>query len=97
MFPKHAITDRGIVHNQLGNICLGAGDIDRALHHYQKAIRYKEQAGDAFGAGQTRYNVAITLFEADRLADARAYAEAALANFQASANAPPPRSSRRRG
>ncbi len=41
-----------------------------------------EQAGDTFGAGQTRRNVAIALLEADRLADARSYAVAALANFE---------------
>jgi tetratricopeptide (TPR) repeat protein len=82
MFPETAITDRGITHNQLGNIYSEAGDIDRVLQHYRKAIRYKEQTGDLFGAGQTRYNVARALRGAGRLDDARAYAEAALANFQ---------------
>ncbi len=58
------------------------GDIDRALHLYQQDIRYCEGAGDIFGAGDTRRNVAMALLTAGRLSDARAYAEAALANFR---------------
>ena len=82
LFPPTAIVERGITHNQLGDIFRRAGDIDRALQHYQQSIRYSEQAGDIFGAGQTRFNVAVALFQAERFDDARAYAEAALANFQ---------------
>ena len=82
MMPATAITERGIIHNQLGNVYDDAGDTNRALHHYQQNIRYSEQASNLFGAGQTRYNVAITLLKAGRLVDARAYAEAALANFR---------------
>ena len=80
--PETAITDRGVVHNQLGNIYSEARDIDRALQHYRQDIRYCEEAGDQFGAGETRYNVALALRDAGRLDDARAYAEAALANYQ---------------
>jgi tetratricopeptide (TPR) repeat protein len=82
MMPATAITERGIMHNQLGNVYVAAGDIDRSLHHYQEDIRYCEQAGDIFGAGQTRLNVAASLKTAGRLSDARAYAEAALADFR---------------
>ena len=82
MMPATAVTDRGIIHSQLGNIYDDAGDIDRALHHYRQGIRYAENAGDIFSAGQMRFNVAATLFDAGRLTDARAYAEAALANFR---------------
>jgi tetratricopeptide (TPR) repeat protein len=81
MMPATAVTERGTIHGQLGVIHRNAGDIDRALHHYQQAIRYFEQAGDIFGAGQTRYNVGLALLNARRPSDARAYAEAALANF----------------
>jgi hypothetical protein len=52
------------------------------MHHYQQDIRYCEQAGNIFGAGETRRNVALALYRAGRLSDARAYAEAALANFR---------------
>ena len=87
MMPATAVTERGPVHNQLGiiysELCVyrEAGYIDRALHHFQQDIRYCEQAGDIFGAGETRRNVALALYRAGRLSDARAYAEAALANF----------------
>jgi tetratricopeptide (TPR) repeat protein len=82
MMPATAVKERGTIHNQLGNIHHNADDTDRALHHYQQDIRYCEQTGDIFGAGETRANVAIALLDAGRLSDARAYAEAALANFR---------------
>jgi len=82
MIPATAVTERGIIHNQLGNIYDVGGDIDRALHHYRQCIQYAEKAGDILVAGQTRANVAMTLLDAGRLSDARAYAEAALANFR---------------
>jgi tetratricopeptide (TPR) repeat protein len=82
MLPISAVTERGIIHNSLGNIYLEAGDSDRALHHHQQDIRFCELSGDVFGAGQTRFNVAISLYQIQRFSDARAYAETALANFQ---------------
>ena len=82
MMPATAVTERGTFHNQLGNTYQDAGDIDRALHHYQQDIRCCEQTGDIFGAGQTRENVGIALLNAGRLSDARAYADAALANYR---------------
>ena len=80
--PETAVIERGVTHNQLGNVYLNAGDTDRALHHYRQDIRYCEQADDFYGAGQTRFNVALTLFRANRTQDARAYAVAALANYE---------------
>jgi tetratricopeptide (TPR) repeat protein len=82
LLPPTAIVERGVAHNSLGNVYLSAGDIDRALQQYQQDIRYSEKAGDIFGAGQTRFNVASALLQAKRFDDARAYAEAALANFR---------------
>jgi hypothetical protein len=82
LFPPTAIVDRGVSHNQLGEIYRRAGDIERALHHYQQGIRCQEQSGDVFAAGQTRFNVAITLLQAGRFDDAHAYGQAALANFR---------------
>jgi tetratricopeptide (TPR) repeat protein len=82
LFPPTAIVELGITHNQLGTIFGRAGKLDRALQHYQQDICYCEQAGDIFGAGQTRFNVAIALLQAARFDDARAYAKAALANYQ---------------
>jgi hypothetical protein len=82
MMPATAVTERGIIHNGLGNLYAVGEDVDRALHHFQQTIRYFEQAGDIFGAGKTRLNVAGALATAGRPSDARAYAEAALANFR---------------
>jgi tetratricopeptide (TPR) repeat protein len=82
LFPRTAIVERRTTHHQLGAIFGEVGDIDRALQHYRESIRYGEQAGDVFNAGQTRENAATTLLQAGRFNDARAYAEAALANFQ---------------
>jgi tetratricopeptide (TPR) repeat protein len=82
MLPESAVTDRGGAHLQLGGIYFAAGDSDSALKHLRQAVRYFEGAGDLFGAGQTRFNAAVTLLSAGRLDDARSFAEAALANFQ---------------
>jgi tetratricopeptide (TPR) repeat protein len=81
MLPGTDITTRGTVHNQLGIIYRNAGDADRALRHYQEAIRCRELRNDFFSAGHTRHNVALALLNAGRPHDALAYAEAALANF----------------
>ncbi len=81
LFPSSAIVHLGTVHNQLGYIYDEVNDIDLALHHYQQSTRYREQADDVFGVGQTRMNVAVSLVKAERFDDARAYAEAALVNF----------------
>ncbi len=82
LMPPRAISELGIAHNALGSIYHDAGDIGRALHHFQQDIRYCEQAGDLFGAGGTRFNVGLGLLRAGRFAEARVYAEAARANFQ---------------
>jgi len=82
MTPPDAVADMAVVHNQLGNIYFGAGDLDRALHHFNESIRLEEAAGDPYGAATTRYNVAVTLAGAGRLDDARQYAEAAVRGFQ---------------
>jgi tetratricopeptide (TPR) repeat protein len=81
LLPKDAAVDLAGAHQGLGNTFSGAGDVDQARQHYQQAIRYFEEAGDYFGAGQTRYNLARALAQAGRLADARDYAQAARDNF----------------
>ena len=82
MMPTDAIADLAVAHNQLGNIHSNAGDLDRALHHWREAIRFEEAAQQPYGAAQSRYNVALALARAGRLADARQYADAALRDFQ---------------
>ena len=82
MSPSNAIDQLAVKHNQLGLIYNDAGDLDRALPHYREAIRYHEGAGNLYAAAQTRFNVALALAQAGRLADAREYAHAALRNYQ---------------
>jgi len=82
VLPDNAVDDLGVIHHQLGTVYQRAGDLDRALLHYRQAIRYREGAGNQYGAGRTRYNVAVLLARFDRLTDARAYAEAALRDFE---------------
>jgi tetratricopeptide (TPR) repeat protein len=80
--PENAINDLAVYHNELGNIYDAAGDLDQALAHYRLSIRYKESAGDLYGAANTQYNVAGALALRGRLADAKEYALAALRNYQ---------------
>ena len=82
LLPASAINDLAVTHNQLGLIYRDAGDLPRALPHYQECIRYDELSGNHYGAGQTRRNVALALRQAGRLGDALLYAQAALRNFQ---------------
>jgi tetratricopeptide (TPR) repeat protein len=81
LLPTHAIADFGIFHSQLALI-YGRVNLDMALRHYRKSIRYADEVGDMFSAGNRRFNVALSLLRFGRLPDARAYAEAALANFR---------------
>ncbi|MCA1697139.1 MAG: tetratricopeptide repeat protein, partial [Actinobacteria bacterium] len=73
---------RATAHNQLGLISAVVGDIPQALHHYQQAIQHEEARGDTYGAGQTRYNIALLLNQAGRPGDALHYAHAALNNYR---------------
>jgi len=68
--------------HQLGVIFARAGDTRQALRHYQQAVQHQEARGNIYGAGQTRFAIAILLAGADRVDDALAYARAALSNFQ---------------
>jgi tetratricopeptide (TPR) repeat protein len=73
---------RAITENQFGLIYRRSGDTSQALRHYQQALHHEEARGNTFGAGQTRYNIALLLDDAGRTSDALLYARAALDNFQ---------------
>ncbi|MFH1372836.1 MAG: CHAT domain-containing protein [bacterium] len=81
LLPENAVDNLAVIHNQLGIVYVHAGDVQQALRHYDTSVKYKEEAGNVFGAGQTRYNVALLLANANRLPDALAYAKAALRDF----------------
>ncbi|HTS95756.1 MAG TPA: CHAT domain-containing protein [Streptosporangiaceae bacterium] len=69
-------------HNQIGLIYRQAGDTRQALHHFQQSIKYEEARGDLYGAGNTRYNIALLLEGDGRPGDALHYVRAALHNYE---------------
>jgi hypothetical protein len=82
LLPPDAVDDLAVTHNQLGVIYKEAGDLESALYHYNQDIHYDELAGNQYGAGQTRFNIAILLAQNRRLSDALLYARAALRNYE---------------
>ena len=82
LIPAGDAEDLAGIHSQLGNIYREAGDTRQALHHYQQSIAHEEARGNIYGAGQTRYNIALLLRSAGRPGDALHYARAALHDFE---------------
>ncbi|HEY1346245.1 MAG TPA: tetratricopeptide repeat protein, partial [Streptosporangiaceae bacterium] len=82
LFPVGDHENRAVTENQLGVIYRRVGDTSQALRHYQQSIQHKETRGDIFGAGTTRYNIALLLDGAGRAGDALHYARAALDSFE---------------
>ena len=80
--PKEATGSLMTVHALLGMIMYWGYKPEAALTHYQEAIRYQEAGGDRFTAAGLRYNVAAILFDVDRFADARTYAESAVRGYE---------------
>jgi tetratricopeptide (TPR) repeat protein len=82
LLPEDAVDDLAVVHNALGAIYGETENIDKSLEHFRKCIQYRESGGNFYGAGISRFNVAQTMLQAGRLADALEYARAALASFR---------------
>jgi tetratricopeptide (TPR) repeat protein len=82
LMPAGAVKEFAVIHNQLGALHTESGDSDAALAHYRESARYSEIAGDTYGAGQIRFNIAFALFQADRFDQALVYAKAALRDFE---------------
>jgi len=80
--PADAVNELATTQGQLGSIYRDAGDLDLSVQHFREAIQLFEQAGNSYLAAQARLEVAITLLNADRRADALEYAEAALWGFE---------------
>ncbi len=83
LFPVDALADRAVGHHQLGIVYSHLRNWNQALLNYSKSITFREQMADTYGAGQSRYNVAVALMSAGRYNDALSYAQAALYNFVA--------------
>ena len=90
---KDTLTNLAPLHNCLGALYADVGQLDKARAHYELDAQYEEKAGNHFGAGQTRFNIALMYFRSATgeqqpsrqrasLLRARAYAEAALRDFQ---------------
>jgi len=73
---------RATAHGSIGNIHSEVGDVPQALGHYQQSLRHMEARGNTYGAGQTRFNIALLLANNGRASDALHYARAALTNYQ---------------
>ena len=82
LIPADDAEDLAGIHGQLGNIYGYAGDTARALHHFQQAIKYQEARGNFYGAGLTRYNIAVLFKNDGRTGDALLYARAALNDYE---------------
>jgi tetratricopeptide (TPR) repeat protein len=82
LLPPDDAEDLAAVHGQLGNIYRMAGDTRQALRHYQQSIAHEEARGNTYGAGRTRFNIALLLEGDGRRADALLYARAALSDFE---------------
>jgi tetratricopeptide (TPR) repeat protein len=82
MTPADDHEIRAVIEHQLGLIYRRAGDTRQALRHYQRSIQHEEARGNIYGAGQTRYSIALLLARGGRTGDALAYARAALDNFE---------------
>jgi len=91
--PPTALPDLAPMHNNLGNLYQLISQTELAREQYEIAAQYSEQTGNHYEAGRTRGNMAIMYAEAaereaaasrqrDLLHRARAYAQAALRDFQ---------------
>ncbi len=91
--PKAALTALAPMHNSLANLYAQFGRLESAREHFEQAAQYFEKARNRFDAGQTRFNMALMYAQASEsenrpsqqragLLRARAYAEAALRDFQ---------------
>ena len=91
--PASAIAHLGRTHGQLGSFYDDVGQTELAREHFEKAAQYFEKSGNRHDAGKTRFSIAIMYTRAvgreetparkrDTLLRARAYAQAAVRDFQ---------------
>jgi hypothetical protein len=73
---------RAIREGQLGAVYRRAGDVGQALRHHQLSLQHHEARGNIYGAGHTRFSIAVLFGEAGRVGDALLYARAALDNYR---------------
>ncbi|NES12513.1 MULTISPECIES: tetratricopeptide repeat protein [Micromonospora] len=83
ILPADDVTGLATIHNQLGIIYGLLGATEAALNHYQQSIRYEGRANNRYGAGQSRFNIAVLMSQHDRIGEALLYARAAMRDFEA--------------
>jgi len=81
MYPLEMIRKRQYAHRRIATALVGGSRIDLAMDHFNKSIELNERVHDNWGAGLTRFFVALTLEDAGKTQDALLYAERALQNF----------------
>jgi tetratricopeptide (TPR) repeat protein len=82
LLPPDAVNQLAVTHNQIGILQFEVGNLEQAMRHCRESIRYKEVSGNHYGAGVTRFNIAMALVRKGRLNDALIYAREALANHE---------------
>jgi tetratricopeptide (TPR) repeat protein len=82
IFPPDSITELAITHNQIGMIYFEKGETDRSILHYNHSLQYREMKGNACEAGNSRFNIALSLSQCRRFTDALDYARSALGNYE---------------
>jgi tetratricopeptide (TPR) repeat protein len=82
LFPADAVSDLAVTHNDLGRVYADAGQIDTAVGHWQQSIRYKETAGNRYGAATTRGNIALARLRQGQVGEALQWYQAALGDYE---------------
>ena len=91
--PPNAITNLAPSYNALGVLYAEVGQTENARQQFERRVQLAEQTGDRYGAGSTRYNMAQMYRQSANIQDnpnrrrdllhrAKAYAEAALRDYQ---------------
>jgi tetratricopeptide (TPR) repeat protein len=82
LIPQNAIAALAIAHNQLGNVCRSAEDLDHAFLNYREALRYQEAQGDLYSAADTCFNIALIRIQAKCFDEALLYAKSAIYKYK---------------
>jgi tetratricopeptide (TPR) repeat protein len=83
LLPAGPATELAIAHGQLGLIYDAAGDLEKAMSYWIKALQHDESVGDRYGSGKIRRNIAMAWATRSRLDMALLWARASLVDFQA--------------
>ena len=79
--PKNSLGACAVLYNNAGAICIKFGDNENAIKYLIKSLKCKEVMGDRVGAGKSRHNIAVHLFNIKHFNDSRDYAVSALSDF----------------